>query len=58
MSAEQTAKLTDQWFDSDYFKIVEAIKKYTISKSKARELTFKFINTVLNTHENAILHEY
>ena len=35
MNAESTVKLCGQWFEGDYYQIVQAINKYTPSKSKA-----------------------
>lgn len=58
MNAESTVKLCDQWFEGDYYRIVQAINKYTPSKSKACELCFNFINTVLEVQKATIMEEY
>ena len=39
-------------------KIVDSIFKYNHSKSRARDLAFRFINTVLEMNEEKILEEY
>jgi hypothetical protein len=58
MNAESTVKLCDQWFEGDYYQIVQAINKYTPSKSKACDLCFNFINTVLEVQKSTIMEEY
>ena len=40
MDPEQTVKLCDQWFDSDYNSIARALKDQ-------KDLSYNFLNTVL-----------
>ena len=47
MDPEQTVKLCEQWFESDYFMIAEELKDH-------KELAFNFLNTVLIQNEDKI----
>ena len=58
MNAASTVKLCDQWFEGDYYQIVQAINNFTPSKSAASALAFNFINTVVEMQKATIMEEY
>ncbi len=50
MDPEQTVKLCDQWFESDYNSIARALKD-------RKDLAFAFLSTVLKQNEERIVFE-
>ena len=58
MNPQKTVQLCDQWFERNYSRMVDSIYKYTPSRTRAYELAFSFINTVLEMHEKSIIEEY
>lgn len=58
MDPQKTVQLCDQWFERNYSQMVESIYNYTPSRTRAYELAFRFINTVLEMHEKSIIEEY
>jgi len=51
MDPEQTVKLCEQWFESDYQRIAEELKEH-------KELAFNFLKTVVDQNEKLIEEEY
>ena len=58
MDVHKSIELSEQWFSSNYLKIIEAINKYTNSKNLATDLIFTFINPLLEVHNKTIVDEY
>ena len=58
MDPKQTVELCDQWFEGNYFKMVEAIDNHTNSTSLANEMQFKFITTVIELKQATIIEQY
>lgn len=51
MDPEQTVKLCQEWFDSDYEKMARALLDQ-------KQLAFNFLNTVISVNEAKIIQEY
>jgi hypothetical protein len=51
MDPSQTCKICKQWFDNKHLQIVKALKD-------ANDLTYKYINTVLNQNEKEVIQLY
>lgn len=56
MDTVSTVHLCDQWFEGNYFEIVEAIYKFT--RNSADALCFSFINKVIEMRQSTINEEY
>lgn len=51
MNPHETVRLCDKWFNRDYILITDQLKD-------TKELAFSFLNSVLQTHEHAIIAEF
>ena len=51
MDPPKTIKICQNWFESDYLRIADALKEH-------KDLAFNFLNTVLEQNEPAIIEEH